>query len=205
MFFRDIDIFRQKLRDSSLPGIQSHLKLSPVTRKFATESNGVPARQSAVLILFYPVNNIIHLALILRPVDNTVHSGQVAFPGGSVEPEDADIVSTALREANEEVGIIQNDVNVIGQLSKLYIPPSNFDVYPIVGTLDYTPDFICNNEVDKLLQIPWKSLIKPEILTEKKIIHHNTSIKVPCYYIQDNIIWGATSMIISELIDVLVG
>ena len=203
MFQKDITGFKNKLRDVDLPGFLSHLKLAPATRKFSPGKLSGKPKKSAVLILFYPKNNSTFLSLILRPVDDTVHSGQIAFPGGSMESIDNDLVDTALREANEEIGINITDVEIIGSLSKLYIPPSNFDVYPFVGFMTYNPVFNCNSEVDRLLEIEWNLLKNPAVVSKKQINTKYGIETVPCYFVNNNIIWGATSMIISELIDVL--
>ena len=194
-----------RLAGNDLPGLLSQLKMAPVTRinELKSPSNDNP-RKSAVLILFYPKNNQINLVLIKRSLDNSVHSGQISLPGGKVEEDDLSYTHTALREANEEIGINSELVKIIGNLSKLYIPPSNFDVYPIVSVTNSAPVFKSNHEVQKILEVSLNTLISPEVCTHKKIQHQTgNEFVVPCYYIQGEIIWGATAMIISELLDVL--
>ena len=207
---------KNKLPKAKLPGLESQIRMAPITRlkeitrKFesSTENNellknNLP-RKSAVLILFYPVNGEPHIAMIKRAADNSVHSRQVSFPGGKVEESDESLIHTALREANEEVGINSNDVHIIGGLSKLYIPPSNFDVYPIVGFADSRPEFITNEEVEHLIEVDFESLSNPQTKTKKTIpLIEGKEAEVPCYYIQNEIIWGATAMITSELLDVV--
>ncbi len=204
-FKSEIAEIEAKLAGNNFPGLLSQLKMAPVTRLNELKSpSGNNARNSAVLILFYPRNNQINLVLIKRSIDNSVHSGQISFPGGKVEEDDHSLTHTALREANEEIGIISESVKIIGNLSKLYIPPSNFDVYPIVGVTHSTPVFKSNHEVQKILEISLGTLINPDICTYKKIQHRTgNEFVVPCYYIQGEIIWGATAMVISELLDVL--
>jgi 8-oxo-dGTP pyrophosphatase MutT (NUDIX family) len=158
-------------------------------------------RQSAVLILFYPHHDETMLIFMKRPVDNTVHSGQIAFPGGRVEDVDRNFVDTALREAHEEVNINPAEVTVIGSLSKLHIPPSNFDVYPIIGYTKQRPDFKGNHEVAKLLEVRLSTLTDPTTRTTKVIQHRlGKLVDVPCYYIEGEIIWGATAMMLGELL-----
>ncbi len=201
----------QKLLNSFLPGQSSHLRMAPITRleemKKVNLHKGNSAnnpRESAVLILLYPKNHSIYIAMIKRATDNTVHSGQISFPGGKVEDTDSSLMNTALREANEEVGIIPDSVEILGQLSKLYIPPSNFDVYPFVGVTEATPVFNINHEVERILEVDLNTLLNPASRTHKKIKHsNNKDIEVPCYYINGEIIWGATAMIISELVEVI--
>ncbi len=214
-FNSSIKHIEEMFRLKQLPGIESHLKMAPLSRKMELKnrllsSNGLNsnvkgniAKESAVLILFYPKNKKIHLAMIKRPEDNSVHSGQIAFPGGKVEDIDDSLVETALREANEEVGINSDNVQIIGSLSKLHIPPSNFDVYPIVGYSDTRPEFITNEEVDRLIEVDFESLSIPKTKTTKSIfIQNGKEIEVPCYFIENEIIWGATAMMISELLDI---
>lgn len=163
-------------------------------------------RKSAVLALFYPKGNRPHLALIKRAVDQTVHSGQVSFPGGKMEEADMTLEETALRESWEEIGIQARDVTIIGQLSRLYIPPSNFEVFPFVGYVSKLPLFQTNHEVERLLEIDWEELSNPDNQVEKQIKHRTHGFfTVPCYYIQGEIIWGATAMMISELLDLADG
>ena len=203
----------QKLLLSKLPGLPSQLKMAPVTRleelkkmNLSLEEMGNIARKSAVLILFYPKNDETHIAMIKRATDNTVHSDQISFPGGKVEKSDPSLIYTALREANEEIGIISESVKIIGSLTKLHIPPSNFDVYPFVGVMYDTPSFNSNYEVQKILEVDLKTLLNPATLTFKKIQHRTgNDFVVPCYYIQDEVVWGATAMIISELLEIVNG
>lgn len=151
------------LLTKELPGLLTQLKMAPATRLAEIAKSqltiehkdylGKIPRKSAVLILLYPKNNSTHLVMMVRATDDTVHSGQVSFPGGKVEKNDQTISHTALREAHEEIGVIPESVEIIGKLTKLYIPPSNFDVYPVIGYTNTTPVFITNNEVQKILEI----------------------------------------------------
>ncbi|MGB5049975.1 MAG: CoA pyrophosphatase, partial [Caldilineaceae bacterium] len=147
-----------------LPGVAAQRLMSPVPRAGA-EPGFVPPispRRGGVLILFYPSQGRLHLPLILRPTYNGAHSGQISFPGGAQEEMDADITATALREAYEEVGIPPQEVEVVGQLSKLYIQPSNFEVYPTVGWMSRRPDFCIDPyEVAQLLEVPLADFYNP--------------------------------------------
>jgi 8-oxo-dGTP pyrophosphatase MutT (NUDIX family) len=195
----------QEKLGSQLPGPGSQLKMAPVTRLLDLERNRsieVP-RKSAVLVLFYPDKDKTKLLLIKRALDETVHSGQISFPGGKYEKPDKDLKTTALREAHEEIGIEPKQVTLIGSLSKLYIPPSNFDVYPFVGFLEEKPQLNGNHEVQRILKIDFDELRKPETCVEKTILHRTgKEVMVPSYTIQDEIIWGATAMILSELLEI---
>lgn len=162
-------------------------------------------RISAILILFYPIENLIHIPMIVRPVYKGVHSGQVGFPGGRVEEGDKDLVDTALREAREEIGIIPHTIEVLGMLSTLYIPASNYLVHPVVGTTAFRPDFKPDAyEVDKLLEVPLDELQDiTRIGTKQMVVRDHITIQAPYYDLQGQTVWGATAMIISELNTIL--
>jgi 8-oxo-dGTP pyrophosphatase MutT (NUDIX family) len=114
-------------------------------------------REAGVLVAVYPTGAGLTTLLIQRAPDPGVHSGQVAFPGGGREPEDSDPVATALREASEEVGLCRADVTVLGRLTQLYIPPSGYLVWPVVGALDARPVWRPDpRQVAGLLELPWR-------------------------------------------------
>ncbi|MEN8226221.1 MAG: CoA pyrophosphatase [Bacteroidota bacterium] len=189
-----------------LPGIPSHMKMVPAIRRKEMESQcgGENARKAAVLICFYPDGDDIHFALIRRNEYDGVHSGQISFPGGRFENSDRNMVHTALREAEEETNILEGDVEVLGEITPIYIPPSNYIVSPFVGWTPQKPEFIPEPaEVSEILSISIKELLNPANRQMKNIQHsdHNI-IEVPCFYIQDHIIWGATAMMLSEMSDI---
>lgn len=159
------------------------------------------ARQGAVLILLYPSDNDIKTTLIQRPVYEGVHSGQIAFPGGKKEEADADLITTALREANEEVNIDPGIVKVVGSLTELYIPPSNFLVTPIVGFSMERPDLKPDDfEVASILEVTMQELTDPNIRGIKAITpREGITFDSPYYNVQGHTVWGATAMMISEL------
>lgn len=162
------------------------------------------ARQGAVLALLYPVDGVLSLLLIRRTADGGAHSGQIGFPGGKAEQTDADLLATALREAQEEVGLLSCDVDIIGALSSLYIPVSNFNVHPFVGYTETKPNYILSAvEVESVLEVPIAELFHPERVTKVVVTSPADKSfirKVPAYKLEDEtIIWGATAMMISEL------
>jgi len=185
-----------------LPGLDAQLRLAPITRLNDLKEMKIPgdARQSAVLALFYPQNGDIGLLLIKRAVDDTVHSGQISFPGGKKEKSDMNLRETALRETHEEVGIAPEHISIIGTLSKMYIPPSNFEVQPFVGYMKNDPLLTTNYEVESVLKVPVSELIKTDSIQYKTIKARDGKFyEVPCYFVQNEIIWGATAMMLSEL------
>lgn len=158
-----------------------------------------------VLIALYPDYGTIRTVLMKRPDYVGAHSGQVSFPGGKKEPSDPDIVATALREAQEEVAISPQEVRILGQLTELYIPASNFLVYPVIGLLDYVPDLMPDtHEVERILLPKLTHFFRNDIVGEKVIpIQDNLTVNAPFYDVEGQIVWGATAMIISEFTQVL--
>ena len=130
-----IDQLKSKFKQP-LPGTASHLKLAPPNRAkeelLEKQNYLLAARQSAVMVLLYPVDNQLRTAFIKRSEYDGIHSGQIAFPGGKKEKTDQNFEETALRETFEEVGIKSDEIELIGQLSDLFIPPSNFIVTQMV-------------------------------------------------------------------------
>lgn len=202
MFLGFVEQLANRL-NAPLPGEVAQFLMAPVGRRDSKlyEAEKQNARKSAVLILLYPHEQTIHTLLIQRPVYEGVHSGQVAFPGGKFEEEDIHLMNTALREANEEVGVVKDDVQIVGKLTDLYIPPSNFLVSPYIGYTPFKPEFIADAyEVNKLIPTDLFGLNNPDLVSEQVIKHGSGyTLKTPCYVIDDLIVWGATAMMISEL------
>jgi 8-oxo-dGTP pyrophosphatase MutT (NUDIX family) len=190
-----------------LPGRAAQLKMSSMTRMRELMKWSVPesARLSSVLILLYPFRGTIGLVLMLRPDYRGVHSRQISLPGGKKEETDESLIFTALREASEEIGIEPGQVRVIGQLTELYIPPSNFLVTPIVGYSSHTPVFRADpGEVERIIQISLKDLMDERNRMIKKIrISVGLTLNAPAYCLHGDIIWGATAMMLSEFLEIV--
>ena len=197
------DHLRNRLQEP-LPGEAAHRLMASSAR---TKLGIVPnerTRKSAVLICFYPYQNRIYLPLILRPQYDGVHAGQMAFPGGRMERIDENLTRTALREAQEETGIRVADVQVLGLLTELFIPPSNFYVQPVVGVLPYRPDFYPDpREVEAMVEVDLETLIDKTIIGDSQIEVRGITVDAPYYQIQNYRVWGATAMMISELLMVI--
>jgi len=162
------------------------------------------ARPSGVLLLLFPKEQALHLLFIRRTEDGRAHSGQISFPGGKQEPTDADLRATALREAQEEAGIISGEVSMLGALTPLYIPISNFMVYPFVGYSGSMPEYnISEHEVAEIIELPVEWLFEEArkiITTLRPSSRPDMQLSVPAYQLADgSYIWGATAMILSEL------
>lgn len=164
-------------------------------------------RTSAVLMLLYPIDGVVNTMIIRRPSYEGVHSGQLALPGGKKDESDASPLHTALRETLEEVGLVVPEENVLGELSSLYIPPSNFLVHPFVAWLDAQPAFTPDpREVDSIIEVPLNVFLDPSIKTRKRIyIGANTFVDAPTYVIGEDNLWGATAMMFSEMEAMLEG
>ncbi|MGH1434988.1 MAG: NUDIX hydrolase [Lewinella sp.] len=203
-----IDFIQQLSRNlqSPLPGRKAQYKMAHAVRQ-DTPLPPPNAREAGVLALFYPKAKDWHLALILRPNKNPNdrHGGQVSFPGGKREESDENLQATALRETEEEVGVDRRDVEVLGALTDLYIPVSNFLVAPYVGFLDYEPVFNPQpEEVEQVLEIPFSAFMDAQNhqLKDLRINSQMTLKKVPYFAVQQQTVWGATAMMISELLEV---
>lgn len=188
-----------------LPGNASHVKLMPESRKkypSPPDLNG--AKASSVLLLFYPDGDRVMLVFIQRPVYNGVHSGQIAFPGGGFESEDLNSIETALRETREEIGIPREKITILGKLTPLYIPPSNFLVDPYVGYMDEIPQFVPDpEEVHEIFALNISDLLHQDCVQIREVSGTGYRFEVPCFFIENRLIWGATSMILSELLDII--
>lgn len=206
VFDQLISLLEGKLKDP-LPGKDAHLKMSPqpIDQRRFDAVLPTDMRNSGVLILFYPDGKGSFFPLIKRPEYPGFHSGQMAFPGGKMEKTDENIIQTALREAEEEVGIDRNEVQVLGKLTDLYIPTSNFLVSPIVGFLEHRPKFVADiNEVSRIVQTDLTTLFSPEIRKQTVLeISEDITLATPYFEIDGEVVWGATAMILSELIQVL--
>jgi len=189
-----------------LPGEIAHIKLAPEGRLTPDQYQGKleTAKQSAVLLLFYPKENSPQLIFIKRASYHGTHGGQMAFPGGKKEIEDSSNLHTALRETEEEIGINATNISVLGPLSSLYIPPSNFQVHPFIGWVEQEPLFSPDpREVEEVCSFSVNTLLNPNALTRKKIQTSTIKIETPCYKIGQTIIWGASAMMLSELLMIL--
>ena len=188
-----------------LPGEEAQYRMAPPYRPNLSKEEilKLDPRISGVMLLLYEKDNLLHLVFTQRKKYEGVHSGQMSFPGGKKDEEDSDLIQTALRETEEEIGIEKNKIEIIGQLSELYIPPSNFLVQPVVGFSNSIENFIPQkNEVEKIVEIPVDFFLDQQninLKTEIKIFNGNV-VYVPAYIFNEHIIWGATAIILSEFV-----
>ena len=178
---------------------QAHMSTRPRTAPEEFPQGRVP-REGAVLVLLYAQDEQLFLPLTRRTERVATHKGQISLPGGAQESGDGSLWHTALREAEEEVGIVAEDVQRLGALSSLYIPPSNFDIHPFVGYLPSRPAFALDaNEVAELIEMPLAVILEPWAKGEETRILRGRPTQVPFYHYRQHVIWGATAMVLSEL------
>ena len=188
-----------------LPGETAHQKMSPNYRHhFGAElPDKSMLRNSSVMILLYRKGGEWHLPLIKRPSYNGAHSGQICLPGGKWEPCDINPWFSALRETDEETGI-HSGIEKIGELTPLYIPNSNFMVFPQVGLLGDEPKFMPDPyEVESLVDASLSDFVSDENIMSFTFQSGDKLVQAPYYNIKGHCVWGATAMIISEFLEVL--
>ncbi len=159
-------------------------------------------RYSAVLAMAYPRGSSTSICFIERKSYPGVHSSQIGFPGGKREEEDDDLMQTAIRETREEVGVEVDRSKVLGELSPLYIPPSNFFVQPFVAALDARPDFVADEvEVERVLEFELPDLLDDRHLVDTEVLAgtQGFKIKTKAFVLGEHTIWGATAMMLSEI------
>lgn len=174
------------------------------TLKNFTSISGNDTRVAAVLILLFPENGSIYTVFIQRPEYDGVHGGQISFPGGKQEPSDDNIIETAIRETHEEIGADPAKISVIGTLTPLFIPVSNMLVTPVIGWMKDRPVFIHKvNEVVFIFEADLKKLLDPSIVKTKPMKIRSKIIEVKYFDYQGNVIWGATAMMLHELLTII--
>ena len=203
LFLKNIEVFK----NTQLPGIEAQFKLAPKMRLEynAKKIEANNPKIAAVLALFYPnQNNEVSLLLTKRANYIGTHSGQISFPGGKFEKSDLNLKETALRETFEEVGIFQEKIDIVREITEVYIPPSNFSVTPFIGILNDIPVFKLNSEVAKIIEIPFPDLIDDTMLGSISITNsYMKETSVPCFNFDGSVIWGATAMILGEIKELL--
>jgi 8-oxo-dGTP pyrophosphatase MutT (NUDIX family) len=209
----DTPPFIQTIRDRlalPLPGREAQYKMAFAHRVEELQRRLNPpdnAKKGCVLLTLWEEQGAWHTALIRRtenPRDR--HSGQISFPGGRHDDGDGSFAFTALREAHEEIGIPPDHVEILGTLTELYIPVSNFSVYPFIGLLRQAPSFKLQvGEVEQVFSVPLIQFQNPDFQTTADVMVGGQLLvrEVPCFMVEDRPVWGATAMILSEFLALL--
>lgn len=209
MDFDDFCKLLIKIENLPLPGQESHYKMEPEVRRKWREADMVKdstPKEAAVMALFYPNSNReTQLLLILRKTYKGVHSNQIGFPGGKVENSDINLKHTALRETFEEVGVPEIEVTVLKELTKVYIPPSNFIVQPYIGLYENPKPFrIQEAEVEDLVEVNLIDFLNDGNKIEQRLsTSYAQDILVPAFKLNGYTVWGATAMMLNEIKDLL--
>jgi 8-oxo-dGTP pyrophosphatase MutT (NUDIX family) len=202
-FSRFISLLPQ-LQTIELPGLSAQLLAVPPERAALMEALDLTAlnpKKAAVTILLYPKKEQMQLVLIQRNTYAGVHSAQIAFPGGKIEPTDAHAAAAAFRETEEEIGVPAKQLTFVRSFTELYIPPSNFMVYPFLAFAEESLQFLPDpKEVLQVIEISLHDFITAcPIQLQTRATSYNPEIEVPCFIIQGHEVWGATAMILCEL------
>jgi len=203
-FSNQISLLEKELQ-KDLPGKIFQDKMAPPGRESRNllKPDSQPPRKAGILILLFPFQDELHTVFIKRSEKNGPHSGQISFPGGKVDRLDRNLKHTALRETAEELGVNSKNIKLLGALTPLYIPVSNYDVFPFIGFINRFTDFsIQADEVQYAIIAKIQELQQPDTTGILEINQSNYIIKAPCYKIKDADIWGATAMILSEFMEV---
>ncbi|KQC33281.1 NUDIX hydrolase [Nonlabens sp. YIK11] len=186
-----------------LPGATAQMEMAAVERleelQKAQMASKTP-KEAATMMLVYPKHDVPYFVLIERMISKGKHSGQIAFPGGRSEEEDDSHAITALRETEEEVGILMSHQEVITAGTPVYIPPSNYLVRPFLAfakaNLSFTPQ---PSEVKSIIEVPLQELLDPaNVSTHNLSTSYMANVDVPCFLLKDHIVWGATAMMLNE-------
>lgn len=192
---------QERLTDP-LPGHDAHLTMAPRSpvRREALSVEGRDCREAGVLVLLLPQEGTPSVVLTVRHDALPNHAGQVSFPGGQRE-ENESLQCTALREAWEEVDLAPASVQTLGALTPLFVPPSNFCVHPFVGAVSHDPALRpTDREVDEILRVPLTHLLDPSNRSIKPWSLQDSTVRVPYYDVAGQTVWGATAMMLAELL-----
>jgi 8-oxo-dGTP pyrophosphatase MutT (NUDIX family) len=195
----DLAQVRAALALEGFDAVDAQRKMAPQPRVLRRSEKLVGSpRQASVMVLLYPLDEHLGMVLVQRSKnERDVHSGQIALPGGAREGDET-AIETALRETGEELGVMAG-VEIVGMLTPLYIPPSDFEVRPVVGYLRHRPAWIPDPaEVDGVVECPVDWLLDDDRKQVEDWDFGGYSLRVPWYDVHGHRVWGATAIMLSE-------
>jgi 8-oxo-dGTP pyrophosphatase MutT (NUDIX family) len=199
-----IDMVRAALALPEFDTTAAHQRMLPLARtgQRPAETPGEP-RLGGVLLLLYCHSNELYLVLTRRHDDLNAHAGQISFPGGRREPNET-MPAAALRETYEEIGVPPTAVTLLGELTPVYIPPSDFEVHPFVGWFHsrqrpaFTP---AASEVAEILEVSLSHLLDPATQKKGPWTFRGLELIVPYFDVDGYQVWGATAIMLSEFLE----
>ncbi|MEP5611977.1 MAG: CoA pyrophosphatase [Cyclobacteriaceae bacterium] len=207
MKLESLSLFFEERLKKKMPGESAYSLMQP---KLQNGSNirfnhSVKPKEGGVLILLYEEDGVVKFPLIERQDYDGIHSGQISLPGGKKEDEDLDLVQTALRETEEEIGINRSEVRVLGSLTQFFVGASNFDILPVIGVLQTSPKFEPDSrEVKEIVTPSVLDLLNIEKRRTTDInVRNGYMLSSPYFDLENKMVWGATAMMLSELVPVL--
>lgn len=202
-----VPVLKEEL-DAGFSDRESQLLMAPmpVDKQVETGKLMTPdsAKISSVMILLFLSTKGELNVVFTRRAKNIQHGGELSFPGGRREGDES-LITTAVRETEEEIGIKRSAISVLGKLSDLYVAYSHHLITPVVGILNFVPQFIINKqEVEEAFSIPLKQLLDANNqFVEEWHLHKNASYKVPFWHVHEVPLWGATAMILNEFLTLI--
>lgn len=201
--FESFSIALKSILNEPLPGLEAQMLMAPGYRKnwMRLQKMKFPddAKLSAVCCFLFPKNDEWHFLLMKRVTYPGVHSGQISFPGGRMEEGETPRI-TAMREFEEETGLKLETENIIGALTKVYIPPSNFIVYPFLAIVENEPKFNPDKqEVEYLIEVPLRDLTDDQKIKMQEKEMGGAKVEIPYFDLNNEFVWGATAIMLSEV------
>lgn len=197
----DKEIIRQALEIPDFDVSAAHALMIPIPRGTRPPEMPGQPRQGAILAIVYAKYGQAHLVLTRRRDDLNDHAGQISFPGGQQEKGET-MPKAALREAHEEIGVKEAALELLGELSTIYISPTDFEVHPFVAWHDGDPQFVAQDrEVAEILEVSLSHLLDPHTMQHEIWEIQGYSVEVPYFLVDHHKVWGATAMMLSELIE----
>tara|TARA_B100001250_G_scaffold112405_1_gene95027 strand:- start:1615 stop:2235 length:621 start_codon:yes stop_codon:yes gene_type:complete len=199
-----IDALSNKLK-TTLPGWDAQKKMMIIPNRFSLENDENKGKPASVLLLLYPSDKGWFFFLTIRSQKVEHHKGQISLPGGVVKDNESN-EGAAIRETNEEIGVEKNIIKIIGGLTSFYVPISNFRIFPYVGWTNKKPRTkVQDSEVERIFSVSINDLMLDNNLKLKQEIFSDQTVTIPYFDLGGEVVWGATSMILSEFKIILRG